>query len=79
VLLATVVGIPDRYRGQIAKAFVVLKNGYKPSKEIEELIMERCKQELAKYKWPRRIEFRSSLPKTKIGKVAYNELAKEEK
>ena len=78
VLLATVVGIPDRYRGQIAKAFVVLKNGNTPDKEFEDLIMKACADNLAKYKWPRKIEFRKSLPKTGIGKVDYREL-KEEK
>ncbi|MDR2524475.1 MAG: AMP-binding protein [Candidatus Nomurabacteria bacterium] len=78
VLLATVVGVPDRVRGQVAKAFIVLRNGLKPSKEIEDSIMELCKKELTKYKWPRKIEFRTSLPKTKVGKVAYNELTNEQ-
>ncbi|MCL2280541.1 AMP-binding protein [Candidatus Saccharibacteria bacterium] len=78
VLLATVVGVNDRYRGQIAKAFVVLKTGVKPSNHIHEKIMKQCQQNLAKYKWPRSIEFRKTLPKTKIGKVAYTELTEEE-
>lgn len=77
VLIATVVGVDDKYRGQIAKAFVVLKNGVKPGKDIQEKIMKQCHDDLAKYKWPRAIEFRKSLPKTKIGKVAYTELVKE--
>ena len=79
VLLATVVGIDDKYRGKIAKAFVVLKNGVKPSDHIREKIMKRCQNDLAKYKWPRAIEFRKTLPKTKIGKVAYTELMEGEK
>ena len=78
VLLTTVVGVPSRARGQDVKAFVVLKNGHKPSKEIETKIMKACANNLAKYKWPRKIEFRKSLPKTKIGKVAYTELEKEQ-
>ncbi len=77
VLLATVVGVDDKYRGQIAKAFVVLKDGVKADHEIREKIMELCRQNLAKYKWPRQIDFRKSLPKTKIGKVAYTKLADE--
>lgn len=77
VLIATVVGIPDRYRGQIAKAFVVLKNGNKPDKVVESKIMKVCAENLAKYKWPRKIEFRKSLPRTKIGKVNYSELKNE--
>jgi long-chain acyl-CoA synthetase len=76
VLIATVIGIDDKYRGQIAKAFVVLKNGERPSEKIRAKIMEECRLNLAKYKWPRKIEFRGSIPKTKIGKVAYVELAK---
>jgi len=74
VLLATVVGVDDKYRGQIAKAFVVLKNGVKPGDRMREKIMKQCHDDLAKYKWPRAIEFRRTLPKTKIGKVAYTEL-----
>ena len=74
VLIATVVGVDDKYRGQTAKAFVVLKNGVKPSSQMHEKIMKQCKDDLAKYKWPRAIEFRKTLPKTKIGKVAYTEL-----
>lgn len=77
VLLATVVGVDDKYRGQKVKAFVVLKEDAKPSGEIREAIMKQCQLELAKYKWPRDIEFRKTLPKTKIGKVAYTELMKE--
>jgi long-chain acyl-CoA synthetase len=78
VLLVTVVGVDDKYRGQIAKAFVVLKGHTKPSDVIKEEIMQSCRDNLAKYKWPRAIEFRKTLPKTKIGKVAYTELAKNE-
>jgi long-chain acyl-CoA synthetase len=76
VLLATVVGVDDKYRGQTAKAFVVLKTRIKPSDKVKEEIMQYCQENLAKYKWPRAIEFRKALPKTKIGKVAYTELAK---
>ncbi|MDR0397915.1 MAG: acyl--CoA ligase [Candidatus Nomurabacteria bacterium] len=76
VLLATVVGVDDKYRGQIAKAFVVLKGHVKPTEAVREEIMKACQDNLAKYKWPRAIEFRKTLPKTKIGKVAYTELAK---
>ncbi|MDR0591552.1 MAG: AMP-binding protein [Candidatus Nomurabacteria bacterium] len=77
VLLSTVVGVDDKYRGQVAKAFVVLKGRTKPSDKIKEEIMEHCRQNLAKYKWPRSIEFRKTLPKTKVGKVAYMELTED--
>jgi long-chain acyl-CoA synthetase len=76
VLLSTVVGVDDKYRGQIAKAFVVVKEGQKPGQEMRDKIMAACKENLAKYKWPRVIEFRKTMPKTKLGKVAYGELAK---
>jgi long-chain acyl-CoA synthetase len=78
VLLATVVGVKDKYRGQIAKAFVVPKSHVKPSDKIKADIMQHCRNNLAKYKWPRAIEFRKTLPKTKIGKVAYVELVEGE-
>lgn len=74
VLLATVIGVDDKYRGQIAKAFVVLKDGVSPNTEIREKIMESCRVNLAKYKWPRVLEFKKSLPRTKIGKVDYKKL-----
>ena len=77
VLIATVVGVDDKARGQIAKAFVVLKEGEKPSEEIREKIHEACKMNLAKYKWPRQIEFRATLPKTKLNKIAYRDLQDE--
>ena len=77
VLIATVVGIPDKYRGHIAKAFVVLKDGAKPSGEIRDKIMEHCRAKLAKFELPRQLEFRKSLPKTKVGKIAYTELMDE--
>jgi long-chain acyl-CoA synthetase len=77
VLLATVVGVDDKYRGQVAKAFVVLKENAKPSDAVRQKIMDQCRIDLAKYKWPRSIEFRKTLPKTKVGKVAYTELMKE--
>lgn len=78
VLIATVVGIPDKYRGHIAKAFVVLKDGVKANGEMRDKIMEHCREKLAKFELPRQLEFRKSLPKTKIGKVAYTELMKED-
>lgn len=76
VLEATAIGIPDAYRGESAKAFVVLKPGQTAT--AEELIAF-CKQNLAPYKVPRAIEFRDALPKTMIGKILRRELVAEEK
>lgn len=76
VLEAAAIGIADSYRGESAKAFVVLKPGQRAT--AEELIAF-CKQNLAPYKVPRSLEFRESLPKTMIGKILRRELVAEEK
>lgn len=76
VLEAAAIGVADSYRGESAKAFVVLKTGQKAT--ADELIAF-CKQNLAPYKVPRAIEFREALPKTMIGKILRRELAAEEK
>lgn len=66
VLEAAVVGIPDPYRGETVKAFVVYKEGKKAS---EEELDQFCRERLAAYKVPRQYEFRQELPKTMVGKV----------
>jgi acetyl-CoA synthetase/medium-chain acyl-CoA synthetase len=71
VLEAAVVGKPDATRGQIVKAFVVLRNGFNVT--AEELI-EHCKKVTAPYKHPREIEFVAELPKTISGKIRRVEL-----
>ena len=68
---AVVVGIPDDYRGETVKTFVVLKDGAS-AKEGE--IIAFCRQRLASYKVPRQIEFRESLPKSGVGKYLRREL-----
>ena len=76
---STVIGIPDQYRGEIAKAFVVLKKEVKLTDEVEEEIKNYCEKNIAKYAMPRLFEFRKELPKTLVGKVAYTMLETEEK
>jgi long-chain acyl-CoA synthetase len=73
---ATVIGVPHPKMGEVAKAFVVLKDG---EKATEEEIVEYMKQHVADYKVPRSVEFRDALPKTIIGKVLKRQLAEEEK
>jgi long-chain acyl-CoA synthetase len=68
---AVVIGIPDAYRGESVKAFVVLKPGTSPSAEE---IAGFCRERLAAYKVPRVVEFRDSLPKSGVGKYLRREL-----
>jgi 2-aminobenzoate-CoA ligase len=64
-----VVGVPDEERGQIVKAFVVLRPGHAPSTELARELQDFVKQAIAPYKYPRAIEFRTSLPRTETGKL----------
>ena len=78
VQMSCVIGIPDEYRMQAVKAFITLKPGVHPSKEIEEELLAYCRANIAKYAIPKEIEFREELPKTLVGKVAYRILEEEE-
>lgn len=64
-----VVGVPDEERGQIVKAFVVLRAGHAPSPELVRELQDFVKQAIAPYKYPRAIEFRTTLPRTETGKL----------
>jgi 2-aminobenzoate-CoA ligase len=66
---AGVVGIPDPEKGQITKAFVVLKEGHEGSDEFFEELKTFLKEHIAIYKLPRAIEFRTELPRTPTGKL----------
>lgn len=79
VLSCTVIGIPHPYKGQVAKAYIVLKDGVEESNKIKKEIQELCKKNISKYSLPKEYEYRKSLPTTKVGKVAYHELEKENK
>lgn len=78
VLMSTVIGVKDPYRMQKVKAFVVLKPGTEATEARKKEIMDYCRARLPKYAIPREMEFRTELPKTKVGKVAFTELEKEE-
>lgn len=77
VLLSCVIGVKDPYRMQRVKAFIVLRPEYEPSDEIRAEIMAYCRERIAKYAMPYEIEFRSELPKTLVGKIAYRVLEEE--
>jgi long-chain acyl-CoA synthetase len=68
---AAVIGVPDEYRGETVKAFIVLKEG---ESATEEEITAFCREGMASYRVPRIIEFRDDLPKSMIGKVLRREL-----
>ncbi len=73
---AAVASVPDAYRGETVKAFIVLKAGETATPEE---IIEFCKGKMAKYKLPTKVEFREALPKTLIGKILRRVLVEEER
>lgn len=66
---AGVIGKPDKERGEIIKAFVVLANGFSESSDLLDEIKEFTKKNLAAHAYPREIEIRDTLPKTRSGKI----------
>ena len=72
-----VTGIPDAYRGESPKAFIVLKAGYR-GKISEDEIIRWCKENMSAYKRPRAVEFRDELPKSGAGKILRRALRQEE-
>ena len=77
VLLSCVIGIKDAQRGQRIKAYIVPMPGIEPNDTLKAEILDYCKDRIAKYALPREIEFRTELPKTLVGKVAYRQLEEE--
>jgi long-chain acyl-CoA synthetase len=75
---ATVIGIPDPYRGETVKAFVALKEPSKDKVSSEELI-EFCRKRMAAYKCPRMVEITPEIPKTFTGKFLRRALREKEK
>jgi 2-aminobenzoate-CoA ligase len=64
-----VIGVADEERGQIVKAFVVLKDGRAAGEDTVKALQEFVKATVAPYKYPRAVEFRASLPRTETGKL----------
>ncbi|MDR1125956.1 MAG: long-chain fatty acid--CoA ligase [Deltaproteobacteria bacterium] len=75
VFEAITVGLPHGTRGETLKAFVVPKPGETPTKEE---VIAHCRKKLASYKVPRRVEFRSELPKSAVGKILRRIILNEE-
>ncbi len=69
VLECAAIGVPDELRGEVVKAFIVLRQGYHPDDHLKKDIQSHCKKVTAPYKYPRQIEFIPALPKTISGKT----------
>ncbi len=77
VLLSCVIGIKDEYRGQKIRAYVVPMPGVEPTEELKKELLDYCALHIAKYAMPRELIWRTELPKTLVGKVAYRVLEEE--
>ena len=77
VLNCSVIGVPHPYKVEVPKAYIVLNKGYYETKALKKEIMDLCKKNLAYYSIPKDFEYRSSLPKTMIGKVDFKKLQEE--
>ena len=78
VVMSCVIGVPDAYKMQKVKAFVVLRPGVPPTEETKRELLDDCRRHVARYAMPSDLEFRTELPKTLVGKVAYRQLEEEE-
>ncbi|OLN28486.1 AMP-binding protein [Desulfosporosinus metallidurans] len=66
---AAVVGVPDQLRGEIVKAFIILRDGYSSSNEIAKELSTFVKERLSAHEYPRQVSFLDELPKTPSGKI----------
>lgn len=78
VQMSCVIGVPDPYRMQKVKAFIKLAAGVPANDQTKEALFEYCRKHISKYAMPYDIEFKTDMPKTLVGKVAYRELEEEE-
>ena len=78
VQMSCVIGVPDPYKMQKVKAFVKLVPEAKADEETKQLLLDYCRENIAKYAMPYDISFKDDMPKTLVGKVAYRVLEEEE-
>jgi acetyl-CoA synthetase len=72
--MAAAVGVPDPIRTESIKAFVVLRDGFSPSRQLVDEIRNFVRDHLAKHEVPRDVEFVTALPMTTTGKIMRREL-----
>ena len=77
VFMSCVIGIDHAYKKQVPKAYIVLKDDMEADEALRQEIRKYCEVRLARYQWPAEYEYRSELPKTLVGKIAYSVLEKE--
>ena len=76
--MSSVIGVPDPYKMQKVKAFVVLKPDVALTDELRASIYEHCNRNIAHYAMPYEFEYMERLPQTLVGKVAYTVLEAQE-
>jgi acetyl-CoA synthetase len=74
VALSAAIGVPDDIRGEVVKAFVVLSDGYTPSRELTAELQHHVRTRLAAHEVPKEIEYLADLPRTATGKIMRREL-----
>ncbi len=72
------IGVPDPYKINVIKAFIILEDDVEPSPELAEEIKDYCKGRINSWSCPQFVEFRKEFPLTKVGKIAYTQLEAEE-
>ena len=74
VMECAAVGSPDEKRGEVVKAFIILSDGYEGSDDLVKELQKFAKSVTAPYKYPRRVAFVDTLPKTVTGKIQRRKL-----
>jgi acetyl-CoA synthetase len=69
VAMSAVIGVPDERRGQVPKAFVVLRPGFEPNDDLADTLRAHVRSRLAPHEMPREIVFIDDLPRTTTGKI----------
>ena len=79
VEMSCVVPKPHQYKGQVVKAYIILKDNIAPTEDCQQKIMRSCEKELPRYSMPYEIEFVKEFPKTLVGKIAYTKLMEDKR